>query len=125
MVLKIEMDLPRPLNDFRRSGTMDLAAVNAEQTGVTRIAGARLKALKAKTIYTTSWRFFLRRAIFKSINDVRASFEQLFVRMSYSCAKSGHVLPIRGWRAGTLPVCAHCKQRVKTLDDNSNNAAAE
>jgi len=103
---------------------MDLAAVNVEQTGITRIAGARLKALKAKTNYTTSWRFLFRRAIVRSIDDIRTYSAQLFVSLSYSCRKSGHVLPIRGWRAGTLPICAHCGQRVKTLDDNPKNAAS-
>jgi hypothetical protein len=88
-----------------------------EPSDSTRISGARLRALKAKSAYTNSWRFAVRSYLINFVDNLARSLEQLWVHLTYSCAEQGHVLPARGWRAGSLPTCAHCGKKVKTLDD--------
>jgi hypothetical protein len=88
------------------------------------LTGARLRALKTKTNYTTSWRFQVRRALIQFLEDSQEYIGQIWQRMSYSCEKYGHVLDTTGWRPGSLPSCAHCGQRIRTLSDRVSRMAS-
>jgi hypothetical protein len=78
---------------------------------------ANLKSLKAKTNYTNSWRFSIQRFLIQTVQDTISAFVLAYNQRQYSCAESGHVLAVRNWRAGDIPVCAHCGKLVMGLKD--------
>jgi hypothetical protein len=103
---------------------VNASAETQDSTEVARLSGARLRALKTKTNYTTSWRFVLRRFVIQLVEDTQEYIGQLWLRLSYSCEKQGHVLDTGGWRPGSLPTCAHCGQKVKSLSDRVERMAS-
>jgi hypothetical protein len=84
---------------------------------VQRMSRANLKSLKQKTNYTTSWQFSIQRFLINLVQDTISAFVLAFNQRQYSCAESGHVLAVRRWRAGDIPVCAHCGKLVMGLRD--------
>jgi len=100
---------------------VNVYADTQDSTEAARLSGARLRALKTKTNYTTSWRFVLRRFANDLISDTQDYLKQLWFRLSYSCEKKGHLLDTSGWRPGFLPTCAHCGQKIKSLSDKATS----
>jgi len=82
-----------------------------------KMSRANLKSLKQKTNYTNSWQFAAQRFFIQLVQDTISAFVLAYNQRQYSCAESGHVLSVRNWRAGDIPVCAHCGKLVMGLKD--------